>query len=338
MTAAGKLSPHAYEISDSTLLARKPVVSVLMLAYNHARYIAQAVESVIHQETSFPIEILIGEDCSADGTREIALEYQHRYPTLIRVITSDKNVGVLGNWQRVLAAGRGDFLAHLDGDDFWLPGKLEQQVAFMRRNQGCVAVYSNAITVKDDGTRMGVFNDVGNECFDLPAMLRRGNFLNTSSMLFQTRLRDVLLEIDEPFIDYRVHLRLARSGWLAHLEQPLVGYRVGSSGSMISTANELVRKLYWEAILDVPRQSVSRTDFARGVADFLRRVFFRAVRTRRFDLLSEWAPRVFRASPFDAMTTSCFVIASVVRIAMKEAIGRMLTKLDPGRPQVRYRR
>jgi glycosyltransferase involved in cell wall biosynthesis len=338
VTVAEGLSSRDFEISDQALLVREPVVSALMLAYNHASYIAQAIESVVSQETSFPFELLIGEDCSTDDTRAIALEYQRRYPDLIRVITSEANVGVGHNWRRLLIAGRGDFLAHLDGDDFWLPGKLEQQLAFLRHNPGCVAVYTNAITVSDGGTRIGLFNDVGNAFFDLSAMLRRGNFLNTSSMLFRTELREGLLDIDGAFIDYRVHLRHARKGLLAQLEQPLVGYRVGSGASMVLKSNDMVRQLYWDAILDVPRQAVSKLDFAEGVADFLRRVCFRAVRARRWDLLMEWMPRAINSSPFGAVAMSFLVIESMLRIAWKEGVGRLLAKIDSRRLPVLYRR
>ncbi|HJO23035.1 MAG TPA: glycosyltransferase, partial [Myxococcota bacterium] len=72
------------EISDSQVMALEPVVSVYMSTYNHAEYLAQAIEGVRAQRTTFPIELVIGEDCSTDRTREIAIEYQQRHPDLIR--------------------------------------------------------------------------------------------------------------------------------------------------------------------------------------------------------------------------------------------------------------
>jgi len=69
------------------------MVSVEMITYNHGPYLAEAIEGVIAQKTDFPIELVIGEDCSTDNTRDIALDYQRRYPHLIRVIYSDRNVG-----------------------------------------------------------------------------------------------------------------------------------------------------------------------------------------------------------------------------------------------------
>ena len=86
-----------------------------MLTYNHERYLAEAIESVIFQQTSFPVELLIGEDCSTDGTKEIALGYQKRFPEVIRIITSEKNVGGPRNHARLIAAARGKYFSLLRG-------------------------------------------------------------------------------------------------------------------------------------------------------------------------------------------------------------------------------
>ena len=169
----------------------------------------------------------------------------------------------------------------------------------------------------------GLFNDAGEAKFDLPAMLRRGNFLNASSMVIRAAVRDEILAIETPFIDYRVHLRAARRGLLAQLGQALAVYRINSSGSMLSRANDRVRQCYWEAILDVPRDRVTDADFARGIADFLRRVIFRSVRARRWSLLREWAPRVYAVSPYGEMRTSWFVARAFLRAVAVEVAGRL---------------
>lgn len=330
--------PVDLEISDPTRLVERPVVSVLLLAYNHGPYIAQAIESVLGQRTGFPVELLIGEDCSADETREIALHYQRQYPESIRLITAESNVGLFRNWKRLLAAARGEFIAHLDGDDYWLPDKLDRQTTCLRDNPDCAAVYANAIAVDRAGNRLGLFNNVGDWRFDLPALLRGGNFLNTSSMLFRAPLRNSLLEIDRLFIDYRVHLRLARAGLLLHLAEPLAAYRVDAVGSMISGANDQVRQCYWEAIMDVPRNLVTDEDFAQGILDFLRRVLFRALRTRSPGLLRKWTPTVFSVSPYTGMRTAIKLAWSVVRAASLELRGYVVTIADRNHGTVLYRR
>ena len=122
----------------------EPLVSVKMLAYNHAPYIAQAIEGILQQKTNFPFELVIGEDCSTDGTREIVFEYQKKYPDIIRVITSDQNVGTKKNGYRTLKACRGKYVALCEGDDYWHnPLKLQKQVDYLESHLECGLVYSS---------------------------------------------------------------------------------------------------------------------------------------------------------------------------------------------------
>ncbi len=132
------------EISDSNALVKEPLVSVKMITYNHAPYIAQAIEGVLQQETSFPFELIIGEDCSTDGTREIVFEYQKKYPDMIRVITSDHNVGATKNSCRTERACRGKYIAYCEGDDYWHhPLKLQKQVDFLEHHPDIGLVFSD---------------------------------------------------------------------------------------------------------------------------------------------------------------------------------------------------
>ncbi len=106
----------------------KPVVSVLTITYNHAPYIRRCIESILMQKTTFPFELVIGEDCSTDGTREIVMDYAKDYPDVIRIITSETNVGALANYLRAYSACQGEFTALCDGDDYWIdPLKLQKQ-------------------------------------------------------------------------------------------------------------------------------------------------------------------------------------------------------------------
>jgi glycosyltransferase involved in cell wall biosynthesis len=140
------------EFVDNERFVTDPLVSVVMITYNHERYLAEAIEGVVRQETSFPIELLIGEDCSTDGTREIALSYQKRFPEMIRVITSEQNVGAHENFARVLASARGKYIAFCEGDDFWhRPDKLERQVSALDADPSLSFVCSDCRMVRDDG-------------------------------------------------------------------------------------------------------------------------------------------------------------------------------------------
>lgn len=121
------------EVSDPVLLPANPVVSILMLAYNHENYLSEAISRVLEQITEFPYELIIGEDCSTDDTRNIVLNYQKRFPSIIRSIFSEKNIGMHNNFLRLLNLSNGEFIAFCEGDDYWIdPNKLQVQVDCLR--------------------------------------------------------------------------------------------------------------------------------------------------------------------------------------------------------------
>jgi len=132
------------EISNPAVLSKNPLVSVKMLTYNHEQYIPQAIEGVLIQKTDFPIELIVGEDRSTDYTREIVLKHQKKYPEIIRVITSEKNVGAWRNSLRTGNACRGKYIAFCEGDDYWTdPYKLQKQVDYLEKHPECGLVHSD---------------------------------------------------------------------------------------------------------------------------------------------------------------------------------------------------
>ncbi|WP_316839650.1 glycosyltransferase family 2 protein [Pedobacter gandavensis] len=129
------------------------MVSICCLTYNHEKYIKQAVEGFVMQKTNFSVEIIIGEDCSTDHTREILNDYVSRYPDKIRIITSPTNVGANNNAVRVFKAVRGKYIAICDGDDYWTdPLKLQKQVDFLEENEAFVMCghYSKRISENNE--------------------------------------------------------------------------------------------------------------------------------------------------------------------------------------------
>ena len=123
------------ETADGEALCKHPVVSIHMMAYNHEQFLRRAIEGVVMQKTNFEFELVIGEDCSQDRTREICFEYQKKYPNKIRVLWWHDNVTKYGgNCLRVTAHCRGEFIAFCEGDDCWTdPLKLQRQVDVMRK-------------------------------------------------------------------------------------------------------------------------------------------------------------------------------------------------------------
>lgn len=299
---------------------KRPVVSVCVATYNQRHLIETCLRSILDQEVDATVKVVVGDDASTDGTgdviRRLAAEYGPRLEHHLR----GSNLGAAANMCELLSRADGEFVSRVDGDDFWLPGKLARQLAYLRENPDCAAVYSNAITVDEAGNRIGLFNDVGDARFDLARLLRHGNFLNNSSVLFRAEHIPGWANITEQ-IDYQVHLWLAQRGWLGHIGAPLAAYRVNTVGSMLASTNDHVRELYWQAIQSVPRERVSEEDYANGVADFLSRVFFRALRTRNARLLHYWGELVFAASPYGRLRTSTLTAAAIARRTWKMLAG-----------------
>ena len=127
-------------------------VSVAMITYNHERFIAQSIEGVLMQQTDFAVELVIGEDCSTDGTRAIVRRYGERHPERIRLLLPERNLGADANLAAVLKACRGQYVALLEGDDYWTdPTKLQKQVDFLEEHPDYVLCHHDAVIVDENG-------------------------------------------------------------------------------------------------------------------------------------------------------------------------------------------
>ena len=139
----------------STTKSSQPeiLVSVLMITFNHEQFIAQAIDSVLMQQTDFEYEIIIGEDCSTDRTREIVIEYAERNPEKIRPLLHDHNLGLMGRYNFVAAYKmcHGKYIALLEGDDYWTdPHKLQKQVVFLENHPECsLCAHNTRIVIED---------------------------------------------------------------------------------------------------------------------------------------------------------------------------------------------
>lgn len=144
-------------------VSKNPMVSVCIQTYNQVHYISQCLDSILMQQTNFEIEILLGEDASQDGTREICIEYAKKFPDKIRLFLHErenniqvnkKNTGLFNSLYNLYTAN-GKYIAYCDGDDYWTdPMKLQQQVSFLEQNPKYVISYHKAIFVDSRGNQI----------------------------------------------------------------------------------------------------------------------------------------------------------------------------------------
>ena len=224
----------AYEISDPAQIPPSPTVSVLMLAYNHEAYVRQAIESILEQEVDFPFEIVIGEDCSTDRTREILLQYQSQRPELFRIVTAGVNVGMNENFKRTSEACRGKYVAICEADDYWVDAKkLSLQLAIAESRPEVSFVVHNAMVVPYGQARhlMASMNsDVifgAKDIFD-----ERGQFAATASYFMK---REVLSSLPSwldtaPVIDFFIEAYSQLLGVGYYMQKTMSIYRVGQPG------------------------------------------------------------------------------------------------------------
>lgn len=133
-------------------------VSVLTTAYNHAPFIARAMDGIVEQKTSFPFEVIVHDDASADGTPEIIRQYAKRYPEIIQPIFQQTNQFSQGIdiYPLLLSRARGKYIALCEGDDYWCdPYKLQKQVDYMETHPECSYCFCNAYRVDLEGKVIG---------------------------------------------------------------------------------------------------------------------------------------------------------------------------------------
>lgn len=238
---------------------RGPCVSVVMPTFNHELFIAQAMRSVLDQYTTFDIELIVGDDCSTDRTREIVQELASLHRDRVTVVLQETNLGPGRNCASLLAKCRGDYIAMLEGDDFWGDSsKLERQVTFMREHPGCTVSHHRVVHFDQaHGREIGEFPEERFRHVRLEGMaLAECNFLRTCSVMFR---RDAMPDLDQEFWalkmqDWPLVVLLAERGWIGYIDRPMATYRIHSTSWW--TPLSRARKL--EAELDVGRYLLRR--------------------------------------------------------------------------------
>jgi len=239
-----------------------PTVSVVLRTYDHEPFIAQAIESVLIKRAGFPFELVIAEDCSTDGTREVVREYAERNPQLIKTVLPERNVGHGEIFRMALEQADGDFIAYLDGDDYWTStAKLARQVEFLEQDRECASCFHDVSLVYDEaGLPSGSLSPrLGGTRFALEQILMEC-FVPAPSMMFRKEISDELPAwvFESAWIDWLIHIRAAQRGPLGYIPEALATYRVHRGGMFsaldrVSQLEEDVR-FYDRLLLELPGQ------------------------------------------------------------------------------------
>ena len=243
------------------------LVNVCLLAYNHKNYISQCIDSVLMQKTDFPFEIVLGEDESADGTREICMQYASKYPDMIRLfLRSRKDVIYINgsatgrfNLAESLKACRGKYTALLEGDDYWTdPLKLQKQVDFLEANPLYSTCFHRVTEFDEISLNEKIIPDGPlSQTMKLNDLLGGNNFIPTNSCVFWNFSSPLPSWFYlTPFGDYGLHLINAKRGDIGFIDEVMGVYRLSSSGvhGKLKSSNDGLTKAYqqhldfWEII------------------------------------------------------------------------------------------
>ena len=214
----------------------RPLVSVVMLTFQHERFVAQAIESVLSQQTRFPFELIIGEDGSQDETLFICRKYERRYPDRVAVISTGENVSHNGeshNFLRTCRRCSGEYVAFCEGDDYWTdPLKLQKQVDYMNAHLDCTVCFHPVLEHWEDGGGVDNESPVGWHRFlkKSPALaeLLRRNFIQTSSVMYRWNPDGKLFSefpLKELPGDWLLHILHARHGEIGFIPDVMAVYR-----------------------------------------------------------------------------------------------------------------
>lgn len=213
------------------------IVDVIMPVYNQEEFVSQAIESVLMQKTDFPVRLIIGDDYSKDKTREICQKYALNYPTRVKLILNDRNIGLLENYKRIFNAAIAKYIAILEGDDYWIDEfKLRKQVNYFETHPAVGLVHTNCYDIIWESGKIK-----NKYIHHINSNVKSGyiyeDLLNINSIyaltaMFRKNLYDKYIQIDDYIknnfktVDYGIWLDIARHSEIHYINDITANYRV----------------------------------------------------------------------------------------------------------------
>jgi glycosyltransferase involved in cell wall biosynthesis len=217
-----------------TVTLKKPLLSVCVITYNHARYIREAIDSILMQKIDYAWQLIVADDRSTDGTTEILLEYQKKFPDRIKLILQKRNVGAETNWLDLMAYPSSKYVLYMEGDDYLSdPSKLQRQVSFLEAHPDFALCFHPAKVMYDDGSRPDEMLPSPELRFNKRVLgqkdLLTNNFMATSSVMYRWRFtqENIKKAFPKNIItgDWLLHLLHAEVGKIGFLNRTMSVYR-----------------------------------------------------------------------------------------------------------------
>ena len=229
-----------------------PYVSIVMTSYNRETYIRQAIDSILSQICDFQFEIIIGDDCSTDNTRELLLAYKDKYPHIFVLNFHDMNQGFGVNWATTCKLARGKYIAFLDDDDYWCDtSHLKVLVDYLDSHTQCGLVYTNRYVLDVATNTQKLANAIlPNNKSMLEHFLHKGfPILFSATMLRKSVFNnyvnlDAFIKFQFPIQDYPTAILMAKHCDFHYIDKPTVVYRYYPGSMSKPKEYETVLKKY----------------------------------------------------------------------------------------------
>lgn len=211
-------------------------VDIVLITYNQEQYIAQAVESVLMQRVNDDVQVrlMVADDCSTDKTLEIIKLYETKSPFQFVYLSAEQNMGHVRNYKRAFAACEGDYVAILEGDDYWTsPLHIKMQIEYMQNHHECVLTTTTPVFY-DNTYNLEYYNNIKDfiTIYSTKDFLKCNKIANLSACVIRT---SVLHRIDErifkaDLLDWILYIALSEHGVLVRIKTISSLYRVNSNG------------------------------------------------------------------------------------------------------------
>ncbi len=217
----------------------KPLLTVCLLSYNQAKYINQAIDSILMQKVSFEWKLIIADDCSTDGTVEILQKYKKQHPELITLMLQKKNVGPEANWLGLMNEAKSEYVLYAEGDDYFSdPQKLQRQVDFLKVHKDFSLCFHPVTVTYEDGSRKDELFPTPEQRFHKDVLNLRdllgSNFIQTNSVMYRWRFIKESIKDRWPRGispgDWFLHILHAEKGKIGFIDEPMAVYRRHAGG------------------------------------------------------------------------------------------------------------
>lgn len=247
------------------------MVSVCCAAYNHEKYIRDALDGFVMQKTNFKFEVLIHDDASTDSTADIIREYEKKYPDIIKPMYQKENqyskgIHITNTYQ--IPRAQGKYIALCEGDDYWTdPLKLQKQFDAMEKNPIINICAHRAVMVKEE-TKEAI-SEVAPANSDTvlsveQVIVGEGGYVVTSSLFFKKNLFTNVPGFRKTFmIDYTLQIYGALSGGMLYLNDSMSAYRIRMSDSWTSETmkNKEKRINFWKRSIEMRNMLNKETEY-----------------------------------------------------------------------------